>query len=716
MNADQFKTAFIEEATELLSSLESKLLEMEEFPDDKEKVSAVFRIIHTIKGSSAMFGFEYVSEFTHHIENILDAVREDKLAVSRELIDWTLKSGDHITALIEADELPDVRKALIEKSSEIVAKFQAAVNFQDIAGKDSGDEKGGSPAKKSEPELRKEPENLWRIKFKPSEDIFMNGTNPILLIQELAELGETLVLPDINGIPDLDSIDPEKCYIFWDILLLSSKGGNEIRDVFIFVENESELIIEMVPDANLEGVDGSTPKLGQILLDRGDIDEDALRNLLGKQKRLGELILENNIATEEAVEKALSEQNFIKTVNEKRAEKEKAGTASLRVNSDKLDELVNLVGELVTVHARIDRESASTNAELHSMVEQLGRITESLRENTMSMRLLPIGTTFSRFKRLVRDLSNDMGKTVNLVTEGEETELDKTVIEKLNDPLVHLIRNSLDHGIEAPDIRRAAGKPAEGTLTLKAEHAGASVRIIIEDDGAGLNKRKILDKALKNKIITTENGLTEEEIFQMIFAPGFSTAAQVTNVSGRGVGMDVVKRQIESLNGTVRIESSEGEFTRISLSLPLTLAIIDGFLVSVSDHNYIFPLGVVEACIESKAEDRPSSSSRKMIPFRGALLPYIDLRTEFGIDDERPEIEQIVVVKSEGQQVGFCVDRVIGENQTVIKSLSSIFKNAKGFSGATILGDGTVALILDTEGLIKTSKLKEENFVNGKHS
>ncbi|MDC7226234.1 MAG: chemotaxis protein CheA [Spirochaetales bacterium] len=702
MNSDQFRQAFIEESTELLSSLEAKLLEMEEAPEDKEKISAVFRIIHTIKGSSAMFGFNEISEFTHHVENILDAVREKKISVSRDLIDWTLRSGDHITALIEADEIVDKKMLLAGQSAGIVNAFREAVGME-------GAPLPENTVEQSHPDEQGLTDKLWRIKFKPADNIFLSGTNPLLLLDELGEFGDSLFLPHIEDVPDLDSINAEVCYTSWDILLLTDRSENDIRDVFIFVENDSELIVQEIPFEELSAFDGEAPKLGTILLNRGDISENALKALLQKQKRLGELILENKAASSEAVDDALKEQNFIKTVNEKRTEK--AGTASLRVSSDKLDELVNLVGELVTVHAQIDRESNGANTELRSMVEQLGRITENLRENTMSMRLLPIGTTFSRFKRLVRDLSNEMGKSINLVMAGEETELDKTVIEKLNDPLVHIIRNSVDHGIETPEERVKKGKPAEGMVKLTAEHAGASVRITIEDDGGGLNKEKIFKKAVQNHLIESDAVLSDEELYAMIFAAGFSTATRVTSVSGRGVGMDVVRRQIESLNGNIRVESRENEYTKIILSLPLTLAIIDGFLVNIGEDSYIFPLSVVEACIESRYEER-INTGKKMVPYRETMLPYVDLREEFDDDSQRPEIDQIVVVNSDNRQIGFCVDRVVGEHQTVIKSLSGVFKNADGFSGATILGDGSVALILDTEGIIKRSVLRNEALRN----
>lgn len=697
MNSDQFRNAFIEESMELLSSLESRLLEMEESPDD-EKIAAVFRIIHTIKGSSAMFGFNEISEFTHHVENILDGVREKTVKISSELIDWTLKSGDHITALIEADESAEAKAALSRQSVDIVNAFFKAVGMEaeSVPG-------GGDPsAAEAEAEAG---EKLWRIRFKPADNIFLSGTNPLLLLDELAEFGESLILPHVEDVPALDSINPEACFVSWDVLLLTGKSENDIRDVFIFIENDSELLIQEIPADEFNTSDGEPPKLGTILLNRGDISEKALTALLEKQKRLGEMILENKAATIEAVDDALKEQDFIKAVNEKRSEK--TVTASLRVSSEKLDELVNLVGELVTVHAQIERESDNSGSELSAMVEQFGRITDSLRENTMSMRLLPIGTTFNRYKRLVRDLSNEMGKNINLIMSGEETELDKTVIEKLNDPLVHIIRNSVDHGIECPEEREKKGKSPAGTVKLTAAHAGAYVRITIEDDGGGLNREKIFNKAVANHIVESDAEMSDDELFGLIFSAGFSTADKVTSVSGRGVGMDVVRRQIEGLNGSIKVESSENKFTRIILSIPLTLAIIEGFLVSVGEESFIFPLSVVEACIESRHSGR-QNTTKKMVPYRDTLLPFVDLREEFNIADNRPDIDQIVIVNSDNRQIGFCVDRVIGEHQTVIKSLSGVLKGAAGFSGATILGDGRVALILDTDGIIKQSVLNEE--------
>jgi two-component system chemotaxis sensor kinase CheA len=380
----------------------------------------------------------------------------------------------------------------------------------------------------------------------------------------------------------------------------------------------------------------------------------------------------------------------------------------VRVSSDKLDALVDLVGELVTLQARISQVSLIVHdTQLTSMSEQLERLTADLRDNAMTLRMLPIGTTFSKFKRLVRDLSDDLGKKIEMETSGAETELDKTVIEKLNDPLIHLIRNCIDHGIETPDVRAKAGKSETGTIKLSALHSGASVIITVEDDGAGLNRKAILSKAIQRGIVGPDDELSDEELCCMIFAPGFSTAQKVTSVSGRGVGMDVVKKEIESLGGFVTVKSEEGKNTRVILSIPLTLAIIEGFLVKVGSDFYVLPLSSVEACIELTQEERAQHKGRRIINFRNEILSYVRLRDVFEIEGDEREIEQIVVVRSLDMRVGFVVDQVIGDYQTVIKSLGRIYKDVEGVSGATILGDGTVALILDINKLADIAHREE---------
>jgi two-component system chemotaxis sensor kinase CheA len=459
------------------------------------------------------------------------------------------------------------------------------------------------------------------------------------------------------------------------------------------VEDECLLKIEVIDEGtDREPDDGK--KLGEILVERGYTDQDAVDKALSSHKKIGELLVESGIVAPDKIQAALAEQQQVRDVREKRQSMDAAAT--IRVPAERLDILVNLVGEMVTVQSRLSQiSSVINNTDLLLVAEEVERLVTELRDNTMSIRMLPIGNTFNKFKRLVRDLSAELGKQINLVTEGAETELDKTVIERLNDPLVHLIRNSIDHGIEAPAIRERAGKPEEGTVKLTAEHSGANVLIHIADDGAGIDPEAIRLKAIEQGIITQDDDLTEKELYNLIFAPGFSMAKKVTNVSGRGVGMDVVKRGIDALSGTLEIESKKNEGTVITLKLPLTLAIIDGILVRIADAFFVLPLSAIEECVELTREDIRRMHGKNMTHIRGEVVPYIPLRERFKIAGEPPSIEQIIINRIGDGRIGLVVDQVIGQHQTVIKTMGKFYKNIKEVSGATILGDGTVALILD---------------------
>jgi two-component system chemotaxis sensor kinase CheA len=509
----------------------------------------------------------------------------------------------------------------------------------------------------------------------------------------MAELGECRVIAHTDNIPYLDELESEKCYVNWDIILTTDKGENAIRDVFIFVEDDCDITITPVAFYDMESSD-EHEKIGEILVEKGDISRIELEAILAEKKRLGEILVEKGVVPPSAIAAALEEQKHIKEIKAKKIEAE--GMTSIRVQSDKLDFLVDLVGELVTVQARLSQTAARKNEpELLKIAEDVERLVWDLRDNTMSIRMLPIGSTFSKFNRLVRDLSHTLGKKIDLVTEGAETELDKTVIEKLNDPLVHLIRNSIDHGLEMPEERKAAGKKETGTITLSARHSGDSVLIQITDDGRGIDPERVRKKAVEKGLIAETAELTPKEACELILAPGFSTAEAVSNISGRGVGMDVVKKNIEALKGSLDISSEKGSGTVISLKLPLTLAIIDGLLIRVADQFFIIPLAVVEECIELTPKDIANSHGRSIIQVRGDIVPYIKLRELFGIRGDVPEIQQIVVTEIDGRRVGFVTDAVIGDHQTVIKSLGKIFKEVHGVSGASILGDGSVALIID---------------------
>jgi two-component system, chemotaxis family, sensor kinase CheA len=683
---DKFKETFREEAYELLGTLEHDVLELEDNSEDPELLASLFRAMHTIKGSAAMFGYSRISAFTHEIESIMDDVRTGKVLVTRKFIDLTLEAKDQIRELLEDEVGADEAKA-----EKILDGFRRLTHS-------AAAEVAPEPtpvAADVEREENPEGEVTYRITFEPKEDIFLSGTKPILLLQELTELGEYTSICHVSSIPDLDGLDPERAYVSWDFFLTTEYAYNTIRDVFIFVESDSKVSIEMIDDLSAISEDQEYKRLGEILVERGVTQEESIVGALNRQKRLGQVLVDEKVVSESDLNTALEEQNHVRRTRVKQYVSE---SASIRVSSEKLDSLVDLVGELVTIQARVSQlANDAEDTRLAAASEQLERLSSELRENTMSLRMVPIGSTFSKFRRLVRDLSADLGKQVEMETRGAETELDKTVIERLNDPLVHLIRNCIDHGIELPAERRASGKDECGTVRLSAQHSGASVLISIADDGAGLDRERIYRKALERGILSPDEEVTEQGIYHCIFAPGFSTAGEVTSVSGRGVGMDVVRRQIETLRGSVDIRNTPGKGTEIVLTLPLTLAIIEGLLIRIDGDSFVVPLSSVEACIELTAKERDRLGSKRIVDYRGRLLPFVRIRDLFDFASELPEIEQIVVVETQDGPFGLVVDQVIGEHQTVIKSLGRLYAEVECISGATILGDGAVALILDLE-------------------
>jgi two-component system chemotaxis sensor kinase CheA len=697
---EQHIVTYREEANELLAELETSLLELEENPTDEDLIGRVFRAMHTIKGSGAMFGFDEIAAFTHEVETVFDLVRNGKMAVSKDLLNLTLRARDHIKSLLDAsvggenveraegDAIISGLRLLVPVSENRVT--QLVVRDPAVPASSDGSRK------------------TWRIRFKPNPEIFLAGSNPLGLINELRELGMCHVVAHTDHIPPLDDINPEHCYIYWDIILTGTCDIDVIKDVFIFVDDDCDLKIDLIDDGGRFDTDQDYKKLGDILVERGDLDPAEMQKILGLQKRFGELAVAAGAVTPDKVQSALMEQQQVKAVRQERASQESA--TSIRVPAEKLDLLVNLVGELVTVQAHLSQTAAMQgNAAFAAIAEEVERLTNDLRDTALNIRMLPIGTTFNKFKRLVRDLSQELGKEIEMETEGAETELDKTVIERLNDPLVHLIRNSIDHGIEMPDIRRAAGKSPQGTIHLGAVHSGDSVLITIRDDGAGLNKERIREKAIERGLITAGTVLSDKEIYNMIFAPGFSTAAKVTSVSGRGVGMDVVKKAIEALRGSINIASTPGTGSTITLRIPLTLAIIECLLVRIDDSYFVLPLSSVEECIELTSDDKKNAHGRNLAKVRDSVVPYIPLREHFNISNNRPDIEQIVITTINGSKVGFVVDSVIGEHQTVIKTLGPMYRDARGLSGATILGDGSVALILDLGVLYKAVEALEHS-------
>ncbi|QXE85067.1 chemotaxis protein CheA [Geomonas nitrogeniifigens] len=693
---DLHRQAFKEEAYELLAELESSLLELEERPDDQDLIGRVFRAMHTIKGSGSMFGFDDIASFTHEVETVFDMVRNGKLNVTGRLVNLTLAARDQIRAMLDAAD--SGAETDLQASAEII------VGLRELAGFVAAD--GGTPERQEKAETQRKDPVTYRIRFVPPRDIFVTGTNPLNLLAEMKELGTCTLVAQTDGFPPLEEMNPEGCYVYWEVILTTDQGENAVRDIFIFVEDDCELKIEVVAEHNRYDEQQDYKKLGEILLERGDITADEMKAVLSRQRRFGELAISEGILPEGRVQAALAEQKHVKEVRQEKQAAE--ASSSIRVPAERLDLLVNLVGEMVTVQARLSQTAAQRDdAELMAIAEEVERLTAELRDSALNIRMLPIGSTFSKFKRLVRDLSAELGKQIEMTTEGEETELDKTVIEKLNDPLVHLIRNSIDHGIELPELREAAGKPARGTVRLAAVHSGDSVLITIADDGAGLDKEAIRTKGIERGIISASAELSEKELFGLIFAPGFSTAKTVSSISGRGVGMDVVKRAIESLRGSIDITSVRGQGTCITVKIPLTLAIIESLLVKIGNDSFMMPLALVDECVELTREDVARSHGRNLAHVREHLVPYIPLREHFRITGPPPEIEQIVITQVNGTRVGFVVDHVIGEHQTVIKSLGRAYKDTEGISGATILGDGSVALILDIPQLVQAVETEQ---------
>jgi two-component system chemotaxis sensor kinase CheA len=644
--ADQFRQAFREEAREILLDLEATLLELNERRDDMELVGRAFRSLHTIKGSGAMFGFDSLAGFTHNLENAFDEVRSGRLAVTADLVDLTLAALDHIRVLLEDSQTGDLvgRERLLERLRSMTATPREPLAETSVP----------SHAE-SAPATACAETHAWNIHFAPGPQLMRRGSDPLQLVRELAGMGELESTCSMASLPPLPELDPERCYITWDCVLRTPASPDAIRDVFIFVEDCSDLSIE--------------PHEKPLVV------EPDLTALALQEKRGGRGGRRPYDAPDTA--------------------------SSIRVAAAKLDQFVNLVGELVTVQARLGELAARRDdPEVSAVAEEVDRLASALRETSMNVRMMPIRGTFEKFRRLVHDLARDLDKDVELTIEGADTELDKTVIDQLSDPLMHLIRNSMDHGIGSPQDRIAGGKPARGTIHLAARYSGASVLISVSDDGRGIDVGAVRARAVERGLIGPDDQLNESELNALIFQPGFSTSRQVTDVSGRGVGMDVVRRNIDKLRGNIDVASQAGKGTTVTLRLPLTLAIIDGLLVTVGDAYFVLPLATTLECIEMSRKQIDNARGQSLINVRGDVVPYIRLREHFNVSAPLPAFEQVMLVETEDGRYGLVFDRVLGNCQTMIKSLGRVYRHVQTVSGATILGNGTVALILDPHRLV----------------
>ncbi|TVR92685.1 MAG: chemotaxis protein CheA [Spirochaetaceae bacterium] len=692
---------FREEARELLEQLEQNLMQLEEHPGDHDSIDGAFRALHTIKGSGNMFDLDDLVGFTHIVEAVFVRVRDGKLPVSRELIDLSLQARDHISRLLIEAESGSRDTATSERSRLLSMAFEAHLGDEALgaSGRRSDEQDAAAP---KDSEHQPEGECTYRIEFTPAADSFLTGANPLLILNELAELGTILKIGYCEAIPDLKEIEPEHCYLRWVILLTTDHGENEVRDIFIFVEGSAEIKIDVIDEVDPLIGESGYKRLGEILVDRGEIERKDLESAVSSKSYIGEVLVKKGFVSEEQINSALKEQNYVRDIRENRRTVETSTTIKVKV--EKLDELVNLVGEFVTMHAGIAMVADRKNdQDFRAAAEQMEGLIRQVRDLSIELHMVPVEILFSGYRRLVRDLSEDLSKQVQLKLEGTETELDKNVIDSLKDPLLHIIRNSIDHGIESPEVRKRKGKPPTGTLRLSAYYSGASVVIQVVDDGAGMDVERIRQKGIERGVIDNSDRYSEQDILQLIFAPGFSTNEEATNVSGRGVGMDVVRRNIEAIGGSIRIQTEKDVGTTLSIRIPLTLAIVDGLLSRIGDSLYLINLSYIVECLDLK-DVRTAGNGGDMIDFRGEIVPFLDLRSYFGVEGVAGEHPQLVVVAIEEKKIGLVVDALLDKYQSVIKSLGKIYERVEGISGAIILGDGKPALMLDVDRLVKVTR------------
>ena len=698
IDMSQFHEAFFEESFEGLEIMESELLTLDVGEGDVEIINTIFRAAHSIKGGAGTFGFMNVSEFTHVMETLLDEMRAGSRRVTQLTVDALLESVDVLRTMLEAARDKN------DVDEEMVAARYAVLN--DILNAEGGSSvESGDTAEVVAESVVATGQQVWSISFIPHADLLMAGNDPVRMFRALSELGELDATVDLSKLPPFNELVPEDLYLSWTLQLTGDVSKGDIEEVFEWVEDDCELSITLLNDATAEATSGSAqPELATAPVEASDAV----------------------LAEPEPTVKSTELEPKKKAVKAKKATE----SASIRVGIDKVDEIINLVGELVITQSMLDQagEDLEANAELSASgdcgsqktnadillrlskgLAQLERNTRELQDGVMRIRMLPISFVFSRMPRLVHDLSSKLDKKIELVVAGEETELDKTVMENIGDPLVHLVRNALDHGVETPAIRLAAGKTETGTLNLNAYHQGGNVIIEIKDDGAGINKKKVLAKAIEKGIVSSTDKLSDSDINNLIFAPGFSTADVVSDVSGRGVGMDVVKTSINKLGGRVVVQSEEGKGSVFTIRLPLTLAILDGQLVTVGGESYVIPLiAIIESLQVDRAHINAVAGKAEVYKLRDEYIPIIRARSVFGLEDCIDDLHEslMVIVEVDGAPVGIIVDDLQGQQQVVIKSLETNYRKVETMSGATILGDGTVALIWDVNGMVNVHKKK----------
>ena len=714
---DEVLSVFSVEAREQLEAMESGLMLIEQGDHDAETLNAVFRAAHTIKGGAGVVEIHAVEGFTHVLENVLDRLRNGEIEASGEMISALLAGCDHIGALLGL-----IATGTVEPDEELKAAGDAiAERLRPFLGGDAAAAKSlpetdGANVERSEGEAATN--DCWHISVRFGRNVLKNGMDPLAFLRYLLNLGEIAHLTTLtDALPPADEMDPELCYLGFEISFRSHASKEAIERVFDFCRDDCDLHI-LPPNSKveeflslIESLPEETMRLGEILVKSGAVTREELETCLRRQSDakvgaedtatppLGNILIQQNSVQPEIVEAAAAKQ---KTVSEKKA----AEASLIRIHADKLDQLIDLVGELVIAGASANLlAKKSGEGALVEATSVLSRLVESIRDSALQLRMVQIGETFNRFHRVARDVSKELNKEIELVINGAETELDKSVVEKIGDPLMHLVRNAMDHGIEPAAVRAAAGKPTKGRVELNAFHDSGSIVIEVVDDGGGLNRDRIYQKAIEKGLLQPGDSLSDQEVVNLIFEPVFSTVEKVTNLSGRGVGMDVVRKNITALRGSVDVKTEPGAGSRFTIRLPLTLAIIDGFLTGVGRASYVIPLDMVIECIELAG----TSGDRDYINLRGEVLPFVRLRELFEVKGERPARENVVVVQYAGQKAGIVVDQLLGEFQTVIKPLGSLFRHMRGIGGSTILGSGEVALILDVQALVSRSASSEEH-------
>jgi len=671
----QFHDAFFDESYEALDSMEAALLKLNVGTPLPELIGTIFRVAHSIKGGSATFGFAEVASFTHTCETLLDELRGNRMQVTRHTSDLLLKSVDVIRDMLRA----------VQQKTPIDAQRVADLQFDlELAIVQNNAANASPPAGAEAPGKRDTKLHRWHISLRPYSHLLAHGNDPLRMLRELAELGDLQVTVDASQLPPLTEVIPECCTLTWTLVVETEATREVIDQVFDWADGDCELTIQDL-SATPAAEPAPAAKHHQEVNASSASDKEEARTAAPAR-----------LQAAPSAEGEAPKQSF------------GGDGSSIRVSTEKVDELMNSVGELVITQSMLSqlgtKFSGPVAESLRSGLAQLERNVRELQESVMRVRMLPISFVFSRFPRMVRDLSQRLGKQIELRVTGDHTELDKTVMEKIGDPLVHLIRNSVDHGIEVPAVRIAAGKPAVGAITMEAYHKGGNITIEVGDDGGGLNKERILAKARARELIGANDVLSDEAIYELIFLPGFSTAEQTTDISGRGVGMDVVRRNIKELGGTIDVRSTLGQGSRFIITLPLTLAIVDGQSVSVGNETYIVPLITIIESLQLKAGMiNRMAGQGEVFWFRDGYLPIVRLHEVFGAKPRTTQLHEglIMVVEGEGRRIGLFVDDLLGQQQVVVKSLESNFRRVEGVSGATILGDGAIALILDIPDLIR---------------